>query len=429
MFATAQARHFRRMAALSLVLTSTVGTTLAQQAPAPPTAKVEGPRLTVKAIPVNPGDAIATVNGEAITRQQLADEAVARKGPEILETMIARKLIDQAIKAHKLSVTADDINQEIENVAQRMAGVTREAWLRSLEKERGISPVMYAHDVIYPGLAMRKLATPRVQVTEKEIDSAFDASYGAKVRCRIIMVTKVREAQEIWEQLRKNPAGFEKIAQEKSTDSATRSLGGLLAEPISRHAYPLGVSTAVFRQLYDGDPDDRDPNHKPKDGDFTGPVQVEESSWVILQRVSIIEAQPQDRTNPAIRAQLKDVVFEAKLKDAMSSVFMEMMDGAAIENQLTGTTKQAHESKLAGSQVDGDVKLMSNPPPGGPTSTKGAVPGAAGRTGKLNPPVGLSKEDQNRFAAPKKPKTPSAGTAPAATPAPAAVPAPAPAKP
>ncbi|WZP01056.1 peptidylprolyl isomerase [Isosphaeraceae bacterium EP7] len=425
MFATAQTRHFRRMAALSLALTSAVGTSHGQVAPkaqAQAQADASKVRVGVKAIPVNPGDAIATINGEPITRQQLADEAVARKGTEILETMIARKLIDQAIKAHKLDVTADEINQEIENTAQRMAGVTREAWLRSLEKERGISPVMYARDVIYPALALRKLATPRVQVTEKEIDSAFDASYGAKVRCRIIMVTKLREAQEIWEQLKKNPAGFEKIAQERSTDSATRSLGGLLAEPISRHAYPLGVSTAVYRQLYDGDPEDKDPAHKPKDGDFTGPVQVEESSWVILQRVSVIDAQPQVRTNPAIRAQLKDVVFEAKLKDAMSNVFMEVMDAAAIENQLTGSTKLAHEGKHAESRVDGDVKLMSNPPAAANSAPKGTAPGTPGRaTGKMASPVGLSEADQKRFAVPNKPK--ATGTIPVPVPAAASAPA------
>src|SRR4051794_5946284 len=53
-------------------------------------------------IPVTPGDPVAVVNGEVITRQQLADECVTRKGEEVLDTLVARKLIDQAIKAKKL---------------------------------------------------------------------------------------------------------------------------------------------------------------------------------------------------------------------------------------------------------------------------------------------------------------------------------------
>ena len=50
--------------------------------------QADAPRLELKAIPVNPTDPIATVNGEVISRQQLADECVARKGEEILETLI-----------------------------------------------------------------------------------------------------------------------------------------------------------------------------------------------------------------------------------------------------------------------------------------------------------------------------------------------------
>ena len=43
-------------------------------------------------------------------------------------------------------------------------------------------------------------------------------------------------------------------------DTGSRSLGGLLAEPITRHAYPQNVSDAAFAQLVDGDPKDKDPD-------------------------------------------------------------------------------------------------------------------------------------------------------------------------
>ena len=94
----------------------------------------------------------------------------------------------------------------------------------------------------------------------------------------------------IWEELHKNPGGFEKIAQEQSMDPGSRSLGGLLAEPITRHAIPQNLSEAAFHQLVDGDPTDRDPTHKPKDGDFTGPIQVGELVWVILRREEVVPA-------------------------------------------------------------------------------------------------------------------------------------------
>ena len=168
-------------------------------------------------------------------------------------------------------------------MAKRVAHIGREAWLRTLDKERGISPVQYARDIIYPALALRKLGRAGSRSRPRTCKNAFEAQYGDKLRCRMIMVDKLQTAQEIWEELRKNPGGFEKLAQERSMDSGSRSLGGLLAEPITRHAYPQNVSDAAFRQLVDGDPNDKDPTHKPKDGDFTGPIQVAEATWVLLK--------------------------------------------------------------------------------------------------------------------------------------------------
>ena len=219
--------------------------TSAEQAPA--RAQSDPLNLGITHIPVNPTDPIAVVNGSVITRAQLADECVARKGEEILDTLIARTLIEQALRAKKLEVTASEIDKEIDNVAMRVAGIGREAWLRTLDKERGISPVQYARDIIYPALALRKLASPMVQVTDKDLTDAFEAQYGEKLRCRMIMVDKVQKAKDLWEELRKNPGGFEKLAMEHSMDSGSRSLGGLLGEPISRHSFPQNVSDAAFR--------------------------------------------------------------------------------------------------------------------------------------------------------------------------------------
>jgi foldase protein PrsA len=348
-------------------------------------AAPDAPRLQLTAIPVNPTDPIAVVNGENITRQQLADECVARRGEEILETLVARRLIEQALRAQKKQVTAQEIDQEIENVAMQMAGIGREAWLRTLEKERGISPVQYARDIIYPALALRKLAADRVQVSKEDLKNAFEAQYGDKLRCRIIMVDKLRTAQEIWEMLRKNPAGFEKMAQERSMDSGSRSLGGLLAEPITRHAYPQNVSDAAFVQLVDGDPEDKDPTHKPKDGDITGPVQVAEATWILLRREGVIPAQKVDPNNEHIRKATYEMIYQVKLKEAMNEYFANLMHAAAIDNKLTGRVKLANEED---NQPDGTVQLMGhqqqNPPPA-PTPSPGRT--------KLPTPAGISPEE------------------------------------
>ncbi|WP_406701081.1 SurA N-terminal domain-containing protein [Singulisphaera sp. Ch08] len=360
------------------------------QAPPAAFSQAEIPKVEMTRIPVNPDDAIATVNGQKITRQQLADECVARQGEEILDTLVARTLIDQALRAKKLEVTAVEIDNEIENVAQNVAHVGREAWLRTLAKERNISPTQYARDIIYPALALRKLADKKVQVTAEDMRDSFEAQYGEKIRCRLIMVDKLPAAQGIWEELRKNPAGFEKLAQERSMDAGSRSLGGLLAEPISRHAHPRNVSDAAFRQLVDGDAQDKDPSHKPKDGDFTGPIQVAEATWIILKREGLIEgnknANPKDER---IRKNVYDMIYEVKLKEAMSTTFVELMDAAAIDNKLTGHVKLANE-KVAENELDTNVQLMSDP---GRSQTEAGEPQAAPASSpKLPTPAAASAD-------------------------------------
>lgn len=358
--------------------------TTAPAAKAPSAKPEENPGLKEVRVPANPSDAIAVINGQIISRQQLADECIARKGKEILDTLIARTLIEQAMRAQKLEVTPAEIDQEIDGLAMKMGGVSREIWLRTLDKERGISPAQYARDIIYPSLALKKLAAPRVQVTEQDIKDAFEANFGPRLRCRIIMTDGVHKANEIWETLRKNPGGFEALAKERSLDSSTRALGGLLPDAIARHAYPRNVSDAAFRQLVDGDPDDKDPSHKPKDGDITGPIQVAENSWVIIRREALEPGKKNTLAEPAVRESLRSQMFEVKQNAVMGELMSEFMKNSSIENRLTGLVKLANEEQLPEAQVDKQVKLMgaeaqpatktATPPPATRTATAPKVP-------------------------------------------------------
>ena len=352
----------------------------------------EQPRLVQTAIPVNPTDAIALVNGEPITRGQLADECIVRKGNEILETLIARKLIEQAIRKRNLEVTPAEIDAEIDHIAATLGGgMPRENWLRTLDKERGISPAQYARDIIYPTIALRKLAVGRVQVTEQDMKDAHEANFGARLRCRIITVEKQQAAIEIWNSLQANPAGFEKIAKERSTDTSSKAIGGLLPEAISRHAHPRSVSDPAFAQLVDGDPKDKDPSHVPKDGDITGPIQVNDAVWIIVKREEVIPSKNVDPNDKMLRAQLYNQLQEVKIKEAMTKVFEELTDHADIDNRLTGTFKVANEKDhpVVRDVKDRDVKLMGGQSPETKAPARAIAP-AAGRTSVT--PAGISPD-------------------------------------
>jgi foldase protein PrsA len=359
--------------------------------------QINVPPLQETRIPANPHDAIAIVNGQIISRQQLADECVAREGKKILEVLINRTLIEQALRRQKLEVTAAEVDEEIDTVAQRF-GISRENWLRTLDKERGISPAQYAREIIYPALALRKLCGNRVQVTPKDMQDAFESQYGDKLRCRMILVDNQNKAMQIWEELHKNPGGFEKTAQERSMDPGSRSLGGLLAEPITRHAYPKHVADRAFQQLVDGDPLDKDPSHKPKNGDITGLIQVSESAWVILRREEVVPAvKTVSLKDEQVRKQTYEMIYQVKLKEAMEDLFQEVIKASAIENRLTGGIKLANEEKYPQYRVDGDVKLMGTKESDNGVGARAASATGAASSLKLPPPAALSPEASRQF--------------------------------
>ena len=355
------------------------------------------PGVQMKAIPVNPSDPIAIINGQAITRQQLADECVAKEGKKVLDVMINRLLIEQALRRQNKTVTAADVDEEIDAIAQRF-GITREGWLRTLDKERGISPAQYAREIVYPAIALRKLCSDRVTITPKDLKDAFESQYGEKLRVRMILVNKQLTAMQIWDELHANPGGFEAIAKDKSMDPGSKSLGGLLAEPITRHAYPRTLSDSAFQQLVDGDPKDRDPSHKPKDGDITGPIQAGEGAWVILRREELIPASKGvTMKDEHVRKTTFDMIYQVKLKEEMEQLFEQLIKGAAIENRLTGALKMANEERDQDYRVDGDVKLMGNKGNAGSASRADAAAGAAISPSKIPPPAALSPEAAKQF--------------------------------
>ena len=65
---------------------------------------------------------VATVNGEQIPYKELADECLLRHGKEVLEVEISHLLLQQALAKQNVTVTSEDLNDEIAHAAQ-LAGV------------------------------------------------------------------------------------------------------------------------------------------------------------------------------------------------------------------------------------------------------------------------------------------------------------------
>ena len=159
---------------------------------------------------------VATVNGEEIGRQELAQQCLAEFGKDVLETMMNKYLIVTYCEQHNITVTKADVDEEIGRLAKKFA-IPVDQWLQMLKDERGIKPEQYASEIIWPMLALRKLAAERIQPTQQELDDAYETQFGTAVRARIIVLASQQQAQEILAKVKAKPDDFGMIAQARAS--------------------------------------------------------------------------------------------------------------------------------------------------------------------------------------------------------------------
>ena len=92
-------------------------------------------------------------------------------------------------------------------------------WLKLLKQERNVTPEQYANDIIWPTLALRKLAGERLTVSREELVKEFETQYGEAVRVRLIAVQRPGEGRKLQAQAAAKPEDFGNLAKKYSEDS------------------------------------------------------------------------------------------------------------------------------------------------------------------------------------------------------------------
>jgi len=124
----------------------------AKSAPAATAGSQTAPTEPAKSPPM------AVVNGEPITRQTLAEECIRRYSHDVLDSMVSKQILLQACQSQGVTITQQDIEAEIQQVATKFA-LSVDRWLSLLETERNVNAQQYRNDIIWPTLALRRLAS------------------------------------------------------------------------------------------------------------------------------------------------------------------------------------------------------------------------------------------------------------------------------
>jgi len=292
---------------------------------------------------------LARVNNQPIYYDQVAKECVARHGDEVLENLINRLLIQQECDRDGITVSKEEVTREVQSIAKKF-NLPPDTWYQMLQAERGLSPQQYQDDVIWPMLALKKLAGAEFKPTEEDMDKAFKRDYGPRVKARLVLVEgNIRQASQVLEECNANPENFDAIAREKSADPNTRSLGGVIP-PIRMYGGSDQIEAAAF---------------KLKEGEISPVIEVGQNRYVILRC--------EGRTEPVV-TDIKDVwellydqVVEEKTQSAVASTFENVKKQANIQNFLADSITGAAPRK----PQPGAVKQTGGEQPTGSARARG----------------------------------------------------------
>ena len=296
-------------------------------------ADAEAPRAAVArgsapaaARPVTGTEPAALVNGAAISRDRLAAECLARHGEMVLEAIVNRRLIEQACRTAGVTVSAADVDAEIDAMAKRNS-VPRDK-IDLIRQERGLTEKQYKEDIVWPIIAMRRLASAVVEPAPEEIQEAFEKQFGPAVKARIIVSRTRADAEKVRAQALAAPDDFPALARRHSVDVGSASVNGWV-QPIRLHSGEPQFDRAAFAL---------------REGQISDIVQVADQFIVIKCEGHL----PADAVKlDDVRPRLAEQIRERKSHQASGDVFRRIQDAAKVENVLNDPAKAAARPGVA----------------------------------------------------------------------------------
>ncbi|MEX0867699.1 MAG: peptidylprolyl isomerase [Pirellulales bacterium] len=263
---------------------------------------------------VKPLQTMAVVNGDRITRDDLAREVVQRHGEDVLESLIARKLIVMHCDSLGIQITDADVQAEIRAMAAKFR-LPVDQWLKLLEDERGVTAAQYANEIIWPTIALRKIAGKELKVSNEELQKLYESNYGSRVHARIIVLRDQATAEKVYKLAAESPDDFDKLAGKFSIDVDSASAGGRIL-PMRRHMGDDRLEQVAFNL---------------GKGEIAPPLQLNDQ-WVILKCDGHVQPEVKKEQLPAIREALIAELRDRKLRQSGNDWLKEMLANSEIRN-------------------------------------------------------------------------------------------------
>lgn len=260
---------------------------------------------------------VARVNEEKITKDEFYDQLVTQNGEQVLNALIAEKIMELEVEKLNIEVTDEEMDTKLVEMQDYYGGEE--------EFDTFLTYVGYSlddiKDNIETNLKLEKLLEPYIEITEEEKKEYFEINktlfdQQEQVKASHILVDTKEEADEVKVKLN-DGADFAEIAKEYSTDASNSGNGGDLGY-FGRGQMVAPFEDAVFSMGI---------------GDISEPVQTD-YGFHIIKLEDYKEAKEAVYEDHAEEAE--DAVFQSKINDAYNQWYTDKIGEYKIINNITG---------------------------------------------------------------------------------------------
>jgi hypothetical protein len=268
-----------------------------------------------------------------VTREELGEYLIARFGTERVEFLVNRKIVEMQCKSKGIVITDAEIEAQLAEDIKGFGGAIKSVEEFTNKVLRHYNKTLYEwkEDVIRPKLAMTKLVEPTIHVTPTDVDQEFEARYGPRVHCRMIVMQKDDpNRQKVWESVRTSEEAFLEFAKKQFIQELASHAGDI--PPIHHHFPDANIEKEAFSL---------------KPGQISSLIQTKDGTTVILRCENHI---PPDQTVKLEneRMKLSREVHARKLAMHIPAAFNEMREAARPRIMLTNGNQPTRPALSAG---------------------------------------------------------------------------------
>jgi hypothetical protein len=301
-----------------------------------------------------------------ISREELGEFLITRLGEERVEGLVNRRILDMAAQRLKVHVTEAEVQDQLREELKTLgSGISEKDFANQILKRFNKSIYEWKEDVIKPRILLSKMVRPQITVTPLDVQKGFEAKFGPKVKCRMIVLAASDKGHwsQVWDKVSKSEEEFRNAASGQFIQAL--AAGGGVVPPIHKHFGDANLETEAFRL---------------KKGQVSSVVEMPDGTGVILKCDDHIPADGSARIEDerlALHREIEQFKLNQKIpeffqllrREAAPSILLKSQIRQddlerAVQRELNPRAPEAKAPNMLPTSPPMDTTKLQGPPPG-----------------------------------------------------------------